>query len=142
MTQTRAFWSTSLVAIYEYLEAGNYKAASPLLFDQQTQHYNRSRLEFWHAQILVAAIEGRGYHLAFLTGAIAFGKSAFTSEIKMKAMLEFFDEYAALPSYRKHRKEIRQLIRFYEDWQERRSQRPPSQPRNYRPMSKLVSDLV
>lgn len=140
MTSSRTFWRPALKTIFEQLEAGDYMAASRLLFDPKVQQDNRSSLEFWHAQILVAAIQNMGFHIAFLTGRISYGnRRSFQDDLNMNAMIAFFEKYADLPHYQAHRDTILQLAAFYRKWHENNSRRS-SPTHHHTPIPRLTSD--
>lgn len=112
-------WLISLRTISQHLNAGKYKDAAELLFNPRVQHENRHRHEFWYAQILVAALLGLGFHIAFRTA-----KVNLLGRIDIERMLAYFEKYANQPEYEEHRDTIRRLIAYYKDWDRKHSSRP------------------
>jgi hypothetical protein len=105
--------------ISQRLDEGKYQEAAELLFDPKVQHENRNRREFWYAQILVAALLDRGFHIAFHTG-----KIALLGRIDVAAMLNYFKKYAKHEAYAAHRDTIHDLIAYYENWDKNNQPKP------------------
>jgi len=112
-------WLLSLRVITRRLNMGKYEEAAELLFDPKIQYENRHRHEFWYAQVLVAALLGRGFHIAFHTG-----KIAMLGRMDIIRMLAYFEKYANQPEYETHRDTIHYLIAFYQEWDKKNPPRP------------------
>jgi|GEM_PF-4721179 len=107
-------------AIKMRLSRGDIAGAAKFLFDQACQKDCVDEASFWYAQILVAALQGKGFHLTFLTAYEASPSPYHKGNgerriITIEAMITFFKQYLDDPLYTDYRQKIEELIAFYEN---------------------------
>lgn len=107
-------------AIKIRLSRGDIEGAAAFLFSKANQKDCTDVPYFWYAQILIAALQGKGFHLTFLTAYEASPSPYHKGNgerriVTIEAMITFFKQYLNDPLYKNHRQKIEELIAFYEN---------------------------
>lgn len=98
---------------------GEKEGADKLLFNPIVQRKCNQQPEFWYAQVLVAALQNKGFHLAFLTANETKMLTPYSDKqdqkvVDVDTMIAFFKSYRDNPLYAQYRDKIEHLIKFYE----------------------------
>jgi hypothetical protein len=106
--------------IIQRLDCGDVEGAAEHLFDPKNQAACTKKALFWYAQILVAALQNKGFHIAFLTAykekdLKPYSRSETDRIVKIEEMITFFRYYLNNPAFAAYRQKIEDLIAFYEN---------------------------
>jgi hypothetical protein len=106
--------------IIQRLDRGDVEGAAKCLFDPQNQAACTKKTLFWYAQILVATLQNKGFHIAFLTAykekdLKPYSRSQTDRIVDIEEMIIFFRHYLNNPALAAYHQKIEDLIAFYEN---------------------------
>lgn len=112
--------ATVLEVISQALDRGDIEESATLLFNPANQSAYTTEPRFWYAQVLTAALQDKGFHLAFLTAyearASQYSKTLGDKKIiTVEAMIAFIEPYRDNPAFASYRQKIEALIAFYKN---------------------------